>query len=58
MTVTVKQITLFEQGWNAFYVGLGLYAIDNEMYQAGWLAAWEFALEEHQREGAVRRDPL
>lgn len=54
MTVSAKQITLFEQGWNAFYAGLGLYAIDNEMYQTGWLAAWEHALEEHQRERAVK----
>lgn len=50
MTVTTKQITLFEQGWQAFYTGLPLYAVDSELYQVGWLAAWEFALEEHRRE--------
>lgn len=54
MTVTTKQITLFEQGWQGFYQGLPLYAVDSELYQVGWLAAWDYECELQARERGLK----
>lgn len=54
MTVSAKQIDRYRQGYDAFFAGVGLYAIDDRLYQLGWLDAYELAWQAYERERTVK----
>lgn len=54
MTVTTAQIDRYREGYDAFFAGLGLYAVDSDLYQLGWLDAEEAWQVANQREKALR----
>lgn len=54
MTVTTAQIDRYREGYDAFFAGVGLYAVDDALYQLGWLDAYELAWEQYHRERTVK----